>query len=224
MPREAPILYRLAAAGGEAERGFEGALAALRAGLVVAVPTDTFYGLAVDPREPAAVARLLHLKGHPPGRAVLLLAASPDQVRGMANCEGAAEIERLISLWPAPLTLILPLRQGVVLSGCPAGTVAVRVPRAEAPRRVAADLGFPVTGTSANPAGALPAVDAAEVRRYFGAGVAVLLDGGKTPGVAPSTLLDLSGPEPLLRRAGGVSRAAVEEALGRSIVVSAEET
>jgi L-threonylcarbamoyladenylate synthase len=151
---------------------------------------------------------------------VLLLASSPEQVREVARCEGNQAAERLMRLWPAPLTLILPLRKGVVLSGCPAGTVALRVPAAEPPRRLAADLGFPVTGTSANPAGAPPACEASEVRRYFGAGVAVLLDGGRTPGEKPSTLVDLSGHEPLLLRPGGVERGALERALGRSLTLA----
>jgi len=220
MPREAPISFRLSPADENVVDAFAAAQAALRSGGVVAVATDTFYGLAVDPRDPAAIARLLRLKRHPPGRGVLLLAASAAQVREVARCEGVAEIERLIPLWPAPLTLILPLRQGVSLSGCPAGTVALRVPSAVAPRRLAAELGFPVTGTSANPAGEPAAVAAAEVRRYFGAGIAVLLDGGRAPGGSPSTLLDLSGPEPILRRVGGVSREAIEAVLGQPIAVS----
>ena len=215
---EAPVSFCLSSAACRAADAYAVAGTALRSGRVVAIPTDTFYGLAVDPRDPLAIARLLELKGHPPGRAVLLLAASADQVREVARCDGGAEIERLIGLWPAPLTIVLPLRQGMELSGCPGGTVALRVPNAEEPRRLAADLGFPVSGTSANPAGASPAVTALEVRRYFGAGVAVLLDGGTTPGGSASTLVDLSGPVPLLRRAGGVSREAIEEALGRSVV------
>jgi len=219
MLREATVSFRLPSPGENAGSAIAAAVAALCSGRVVAVPTETFYGLAVDPRDAAAVARLLALKGHPPGRALLLLAASTEQVRAVASCEGNAAAERLIRLWPAPLTLILPLRDGVVLSGCPAGSVALRVPSAEPPRRLAAGLGFPVTGTSANPAGAPPACEAQEVRRYFGAGVAVLLDGGRTPGETPSTLVDLSGPEPLLRRPGAVARDAVERALGRSIGV-----
>lgn len=217
MRMEAPISFRLDSAGGQGIEAFAAGLAALRSGGVVALPTDTFYGLAVDPRDPGAIARLLQLKGHPPGRAVLLLAASIDQVRRVADCEGVAAFDRLTLLWPAPLTLILPLQSGVVLSGCPEGTVAVRVPNAAAPRRLAADFGFPVTGTSANPAAAPPASTAAQVRRYFGGGVAVLLDGGSTPGGAPSTLVDLAGREPLLRRPGGVSQTTLERALGRSI-------
>jgi L-threonylcarbamoyladenylate synthase len=224
MLMEAPRSFRLSSAADGDAGAYAVAVAALRLGSVVALPTDTFYGLAVDPRDPEAIARLLALKGYPPGRAVLLLAASTDQVRDVANCGGGVELERLIPIWPAPLTLILPLRQGLALTGCPAGSVAVRVPSAEAPRRLAAELGFPVTGTSANPAGAPEAVTAPEVRRYFGADVAVLLDGGQTPGGTPSTLLDLSGPEPVLRRPGGVSREAIERALGRAIAASGRGT
>jgi len=214
---EAPLSFRLGARAVHGDDPFAVALAALRAGAVVALPTDTFYGLAVDPRDGAAIKRLLELKGHPPGRAVLLLAASLEQVHAVAEFDGVAGVEPLGRLWPAPLTLILPLRMGLTLTGCPEGSVAVRIPDAHPPRRLATDLGFPITGTSANPAAAAPAVTATEVRSYFGAGVAVLLDGGPTPGGSASTLVDLSGAEPVLRRSGGVAREVIERALGRPL-------
>jgi L-threonylcarbamoyladenylate synthase len=189
------------------------AVASVRAGDVVALPTETFYGLAVDPRSAAAVERLLALKGHGAGRAVLLLAADVAQVDAVARLhEAEGAVSLAARFWPGPLTLVLAAR-GRLPAG-PGGTLAIRVPGARWGRQLAAACGHPVTGTSANPAGGAPATSAAGVIAHFPRGVDRVVDGGATPGGAPSTLLDLTGNRPRLLRAGRVARPDLESVLG----------
>ena len=190
----------------------------LRSGGVIALPTETFYGLAVDPASTTGVTRLLELKGYPLGRSLLLLADSLDQANELCHLRRSASALALAdAFWPGPLTLVLPAVQGIDLPACPLGSVAVRVPGAEAPRRLARELGRPVTGTSANTAGAPPAECAADVRTAFPTGLELILDGGATPGGKPSTLLDLTGSRPRMLREGAVSRSQLEELLGISL-------
>jgi len=190
----------------------------LRAGGIVGVATETYYGLAADPADAGAVSRLLALKGHPAGRPILLLAAGVEQVAALCDIDAAPGAACLAAaFWPGPLTLVLPLRPGRTLPACPSGTVALRVPGLAVPRSLAAALGSPITGTSANPAGAAPPVTARQVADYFPVGLAMILDCGPAPGEEPSTLLDLSGAGPRLLRAGRVTRQALEAKLGRVI-------
>jgi L-threonylcarbamoyladenylate synthase len=185
----------------------------LRAGGLVALPTETFYGLAVDPRSPSAVRRLLELKGYGEGRSLLLLAADREQVSALARLDEEPWALRLAeAFWPGPLTLVLALRRD--LPACPRGTVAVRIPGRTAARQVAAALGHALTGTSANHRGRPAASTAADVVAGLGAAVDLVLDGGPAPGGVPSTIVDPSGPRPALIRAGRIPTAEVEAVLG----------
>ncbi len=141
----------------------------LASGGVVAVPTDTTYGLAADAFNDAAVERVFRLKGRPAGAPLPLLLATTEDIS-----ECAAEVPerawRLAELfWPGPLTLVLRKAERVpaVVSGG-GDTVALRVPGHEAPRRIVSALRHPITGTSANRSGRKAAITADEVRRDFG--------------------------------------------------------
>jgi L-threonylcarbamoyladenylate synthase len=186
---------------------------ALRRGLVVAYPTDTLYGLAVDPTNAAAVARLFALKGRALDRAIPLIAADADQVRAWTRLTPLAE--RLASaFWPGPLTLVLEAARAIddrVLGD--GRTVAIRVPDQTVARALAAAAECPVTSTSANPSGQPPTADPDEVARSLPA-VDVLIDGGLTPGGAPSTIVDATGNRPVLIRAGAIAWERVLESLG----------
>lgn len=177
----------------------------LRTGGVVAYPTDTFYGLAADPRNPAAVARLFAIKGRAPGQAIPLIAA--DEAQAMAAVEFDARSLRLArAFWPGPLSLVLPAC-AVICKDARAGdgTVAVRVPASDAARAIARGFGFCITATSANLSGEEPTTSAAAARAALVGVVDLVLDGGETPGGDPSTLVDVRGEAPRLVRDGAIA-------------------
>lgn len=181
----------------------EGARVALEAGRIVALPTETFYGLAADALNPEAARSVNRLKGKAPDAPVLLMLADRDQVTAVA--EGLPEVFSVLAetFWPGPLTLVVPAAGHVPLEVTGGrGSVAVRVPGLALPRLLAAALGRPITGVSANLTGEPPCRNAAEVARCFEEGVAMVLDGGPTAGGAPSTILDLTGPRPKVLRRG----------------------
>ncbi len=176
----------------------------IRSGGVVAYPTDTLYGLAVDPRSADAVRRLFAVKQRPPDRPIPLIAGDLEQVRGIGTLTPLAEkIAR--QAWPAPLTLVIPASSVL----CPdvhlgTGAVAVRVPDSAVAQRFALAAGHALTSTSANLSGNEPASSAEEVASGIGPVIDLLIDGGPAPGGPPSTIVDVTGSEPRLIRAGAV--------------------
>lgn len=177
----------------------------LRSGGVVAYPTDTFYALAADPRNPRAVARLFAIKDRAAGQAVPLIAADEAQAAEAAVLDERAR--RLSSaFWPGPLSLVLSA-SGVLARDARAedGTIAIRVPASDAARAIARAFGFCITATSANLSGEPAATTAADVTRTLGGAVDLVLDGGETPGGSPSTLVDVRDATPRLVRAGAIA-------------------
>lgn len=197
----------------EASEAVQPGVDALRGGHVVAYPTDTLYGLAVDPANAAAVTRLFALKGRALDKAIPLIAGSVDQVRAWTRLTPLGE--RLAeAFWPGPLTLVLAAARAIdarVLGD--GGTVAIRVPDEPVARALATLAGCPITSTSANPSGQAPTAHPDEVERTLPA-LDVLLDGGSTRGGAPSTIVDATGPGPVLIRAGAIAWERVLESLG----------
>ncbi len=191
---------------GQAAVFFDEARRALGSGGVLALPTETFYALAVDPYQFSALERLFALKGRHGAKPVLLLVASPEMVLKVARKvpeTGARLMERF---WPGPLTLILPARGDLPpLVTAETGTVGVRQPRQAVTCRLLAALGLPVTGTSANRSGQEPLTNAEEVDRQFGAEVDLILDAGPCPGGLPSTIVNVSVAPPRLVRPGAIS-------------------
>ena len=183
------------------------AVEVLRQGGVVAFPTDTLYGLAVDPRSDAAVAKLFALKGRGASAAVPLIASTIEQVllAGAEGTIGALERRLAEAFWPGPLSIVIRPSAAIaprVLGG--AATVAVRVPAHAVARQLAAALGFCITATSANPTGSAPAASADDVAAAL-PDVDVLLDGGNAPGGAPSTIIGFDSQGPVLVRAGAIA-------------------
>ena len=181
------------------------AVRALRAGGVVAYPTDTLYGLAVDPRLPEAVARLFEVKGRSLTAAIPLVAAETGQVERDVGplSELATRLAR--QFWPGPLTLVIEAHLGLDERLLAGGTsVAVRVPDHPVARALAKRLGFPVTATSANTTGGVPSDTPRAVEEGLGAAVTLGIDGGRTTGGAPSTIVDVRGDRPVLVRDGRV--------------------
>jgi len=176
----------------------------LRAGGVVAFPTDTLYGLAVDPRRRDAVERLFALKGRDATVAVPLVASSLEQAVLAADF-GEAERHAAASFWPGPLSIVAPANASIAREALGGQTtVAIRVPAHEIARALARALGFPITATSANRSGE-PAVDSADAVAIALADVDALVDGGRAPGGAPSTIISFDDTRPVLVREGAVS-------------------
>ena len=177
----------------------------LRSGGVVAYPTDTFYGLAADPRNPNAVARLFAIKGRAGGQAIPLIAADQEQAAQAAQFDDRA-VRLAEAFWPGPLSLVLPASSVICQDARAAdGTIAVRVPASEPARAIARAFGFCITATSANLSGAEALTSAAHVAATLGGAVDLVLDAGDTPGGAPSTMVDARGETPRLVRAGAIA-------------------
>ena len=178
------------------------------AGGVVAYPTETVYGLGVDPANEAALARLFSIKGRPADQPVLLLVAERSQLSDLASSVSSLASDLMDRFWPGPLTLILPARNGLsnyVTTG--SNTVAVR----QASPGVAADLldqtDIPITSTSANRTGERPAVTSTQVAALLPENDALALDGQCTPDALPSTLVDVTGHHPRVIRDGAIPKA-----------------
>ena len=166
----------------------------LRSGKVTALPTDTFYGLAVDPVNLRAVERIYEIKHRLKHKPLSLLIANVSQAYELAR-ETSSLLDRLAErFWPGPLTLIvkagtrLPLR-----STANTGNVAIRVPDAAIPRAVVEAFGLPITATSANLQGMPECTYAAGVRDQIGDRIPLIVDGGPTGRSLPTTIVDLSG-------------------------------
>jgi L-threonylcarbamoyladenylate synthase len=172
---------------------------------VVAIPTDTLYGLAASPFDATAVARIFQVKGRAAERALPLIAADIAQViRHIGPL--SAQAERLVArFWPGPLTLLVPAPTSLA-AGVSGGTgrVGVRVPANDIARRVCMAVGHPITATSANISGAFATADPDIVERALGRTIDLLLDSGPTPGGAPSTIVDVGQGEPVLVRIGAI--------------------
>jgi len=198
------------------------AVAIIRRGGVVAVPTETFYGLAADATHQGAVTRIFEIKGRPATLALPLVAASLEQVTALLGPLDAATAKAARAWWPGPLSLVIaaaPLlsaRAGQAdLEGSPPGgrTVAVRVPAHAFVRALAAGAGTLLTSTSANRTGEPPAETADAVRASLGESVDLVIDGGPTPGGKPSTIADVRGATPRLVRDGAIAWSRVLESI-----------
>jgi L-threonylcarbamoyladenylate synthase len=175
----------------------------VREGLVVAYPTDTLYGLAVDPRNADAVRRLFALKGRPDSSALTMIAADEGQARAVA--ELTAHADRIArKWWPGPLTIVMRARPVLAREALAGGeTVGIRVPDHAVAVALARQAGFCITATSANRSGAAAASTADEVAAAL-PDVDAILDGGRAPGGAPSTIVSACDSEVTLIRAGAV--------------------
>ena len=166
----------------------------LRGG-VVAIPTDTLYGLAVDPFSSEAIARLFAVKGRTAERAVALIAADVEQVVAQIGALPASAQRLASEYWPGPLTLLLP-RPSTIPAELAGGSsrVGVRVPDHDVARALCRACGRLLTATSANASGEPPSDDPDQIERVFASSdVELLLDAGRTPGGPPSTLVDVLG-------------------------------
>jgi L-threonylcarbamoyladenylate synthase len=188
------------------EAGRAVAVEVLRDGGIVALPTDTVYGIAVLLATPGGVERLFQVKHRPPDKAVMLLLDDTAQAAEAGLMTPAATV-LATACWPGGLTVIVPQRPDVrwpaALTGGSA-TIGLRVPDHSAPRALARAVG-PLPATSANVSGAPEAADAAGIVAQLGDAIDLVLDGGPAHGGPASTIVDCTGARPVIVRAGAVS-------------------
>lgn len=184
----------------------------MRAGGVLAIPTETYYGLGVNPFDGAAVARVLSIKGRPDGKPILVLIGDQSQLEGLVTAVSPAAQVLMETFWPGPLTLVFSatgkLPQSVTAG---TGTVGVRCTSHAALAELLRQTG-PLTGTSANRSGESPVQTAAEVERTIGTLVDLIVDGGPTQGGLPSTVLSVCDGVQMIRE-GPIDRAMIQQAL-----------
>lgn len=160
----------------------------LALGGVLAIPTESSYGLAADPRLATGVDRIFELKGRPAEKALPVVVADFDQARALGAYAEPWQVERLASWWPAPLTAILPLTDPLPAAGSER-TLAIRIPAHAGLRTLLRALGFGLTATSANRSGEPAIVGVQELEALLAGSSAILVDDGDLPGGPPSTLI-----------------------------------
>jgi L-threonylcarbamoyladenylate synthase len=175
-------------------------------GGIVAFPTDTLYGLAVNVRDAAAVRRLFDLKGRSARAALPLIAASTAQVVAATGALTAREAILASTFWPGPLSVVrdAPAWMPAEVHGGHR-TVAIRVPNHRVARSLAEAFGGLIAATSANRSGEPPAAAAADLGAIGDDARVLVIDGGATHGGAPSTLVDVRGSQPVCLREGAVT-------------------
>ena len=201
-------------------RGREAAIQVLRHGGIVALPTDTVYGIGVALDTPGGIERLFAAKHRPPDKAIALLLADVAQAAEIGELD-AAGAALAAAFWPGGLTLVVPRRTSRALPAALTGgelapgaiaTVGLRVPDHPAPRALAAALG-PLPTTSANRSGEPEARDADEIERLLGDAIDLVLDGGPAGGGPASTVVDVTGGQPRILRTGAIAGEDIERCL-----------
>jgi L-threonylcarbamoyladenylate synthase len=195
-------------------RGIDAAIEVLRAGGIVALPTDTVYGIACDLEAPGGIELLFAAKDRPRDRAIVLLLDDPEQAAAIGEMGPAARV-LAEAFWPGGLTLVVPHRAGVRLPAALTGgapTIGLRAPHHATPRAIARAIG-PMPTTSANVSGQPLANDAASIVEQLGEGIDLVLDGGPAAGGPASTVVDATGDRPRVLRPGAIDPRRLAEAL-----------
>ncbi len=196
--------------------GIACAAAHLRAGRLIAFPTETVYGLGADARDGTAVAAIYAAKGRPSFNPLIVHVADTDMAKRYGQWSDLAEV-LASAFWPGPLTLVLPLADGhglssLVTAGLP--SVALRVPAHATARALLSAFDGPVAAPSANPSGRISPTTAAHVVNGLEGRIAGVVDDGPCSVGLESTIVGLTGDAPVLLRAGGLPVEAIEAALG----------
>lgn len=196
---------------------YRDAVDVLREGGLVAMPTDTVYGLIAVASDDAAVQRLFDVKRRDAAQALPLFVGSIDQCRLIAETNAAADA-LAAAFWPGALTIVLAKRAAYRTRAAAGGaTIAVRVPGDPVLREMALQLG-PLTGTSANRSGQPECHTAAAVREQLGEDVDLIVDAPVDAAGVPSTIVDCTSPAtPRIIRAGAIATGDIERVLGRTL-------
>lgn len=192
------------------------AAAIIRKGGLVTFPTETVYGLGADALNPLAVVRIFEVKNRPRFDPLIVHIADFSSVEKLCSSVDERARKLMEKFWPGPLTLVLPKTQvvpDIVTAGLP--TVAIRMPAHPVALRLIEEAGTPIAAPSANPFGYLSPTTADHVREQVGKRVDLILDGGKCPIGVESTVIELTGKEPLLLRPGGLPIEEIEKVIGK---------
>ena len=168
---------------------------------VLAIPTESSYGLGVDPRNARAVEAIYGLKGRDRGKPLPVIAADRDQVVALGVAPDRPELDLVAGIWPAPLSIVVPIRRPLPATAGEA-TVAVRIPSHPRLRELLRRLGSPLTASSANRSGEPPILDPSHLVAILEDRLALIIDGGVLPGGPPSTLVTWADGRPRILRRG----------------------
>ncbi|MDE0042013.1 MAG: L-threonylcarbamoyladenylate synthase [Candidatus Poribacteria bacterium] len=185
----------------------------LRDGGVVAFPTDTVYGVGVDPLQPEAVRKLYRIKGRPDNKPIAILVGSIEDVERVAQTPSGNFSRLAERFWPGGLTLIVEARDLPPEITAGGSTVGVRMPNHPLTLELLRGFGGPIATTSANRSGEPPATSAEEVGAQLGDCVNLIVDGGDTITKVASTVLNLSMSPPQILRQGAISEESLMECL-----------
>ncbi|MGC1417356.1 MAG: L-threonylcarbamoyladenylate synthase [Candidatus Acidiferrum sp.] len=186
----------------------------LARGSVVAIPTDTFYGLAADPFNLSAVDEIYKIKGRPETRALPILVRSLEQAMQLAREVPQNFLKLAQEFWPGALTLVVDAANRLPLKvTANTGKVALRWPKSDVARRLIEEFDGPITGTSANISGFPSCSSAEQVLKQLGARVPLVLDSGETGGTIGSTIVDVHGGAWKIIREGAIPVAEIQKAL-----------
>lgn len=191
------------------------AIELLRAGGVIALPTDTVYGIAASVDHPAAIERIFSIKGRAGTKALPVLIDDVAQLDRFSVALSAQARELAAMFWPGALTIVVQAADWVpdaILRG--GGTVGLRMPACADTLAIIAGTGGALVVTSANRSGDREARSAAEAQRALGGRLDLIVDGGPSPGATPSTVVDASGPRLTVLRVGAIPSARIDAVAG----------
>jgi L-threonylcarbamoyladenylate synthase len=190
------------------------AVAILRAGGVLAFPTETFYGLAADAANEEAVEKIFHIKGRGFGSPIALIIAGDRHLRGLvAEIPDTAGV-LMRAFWPGPLTLVFKASPKIIPKlTAGTGRIGIRISSHPIAARLAEALDGPITATSANRSGGAENISARDVLQCFGDELDAVIDGGATPGGRGSTFLDVTADPPVALREGAIPGERILDAL-----------
>ncbi|MFO0912474.1 MAG: L-threonylcarbamoyladenylate synthase [Pirellulales bacterium] len=205
---------------GSVEAAIQEAVLALRAGRLVALPTETVYGLGADAEQPGAVRRVFEVKGRPRSHPLIVHLAEAAMLGDWSDRAPGYAWELAERFWPGPLTLVVR-KSSRVIPDVTGGqdSVGLRVPAHPVAARLLQEFGGGVAAPSANRFGRVSPTTAEHVRRDLGSDVDLVLDGGPCRVGVESTVVDCTGVVPRILRPGGVTREALIETLGMDVPV-----
>lgn len=205
------------------QQQIERGITILRQGGLVAYPTDTVYGLGASLKLPQSVARIYEVKGRSPNSPLPLLLADVSQIAEVAGKVPPSAWCFIRNFFPGALTLILSKSSSVpaVITGG-GNSVAVRIPDHPVPVALIKGLGVPIVGTSANISGRPSPLTAEEVSAQLGGKIDLIIDGGRCPGGKESTIVDVTGETPVIRREGAISKEELRRVCGNILTGEGE--
>lgn len=189
------------------------AVQSLKSGGIIAIPTDTVYGLAADPFNADAVQRLYTFKGRPDGKPIPLVLSAVEDIQSVAQNLPGFFFHLTDRFWPGGLTIVVEAKDLLPILTAGGNTVGVRIPDNPLLLQILQAFGGPAAITSANLSGEPPATSPEEIDIELTSRIDMIVEGGKTPGPMPSTVYDISVSPPRVRRQGVISAETLAEEL-----------